>query len=49
MATLRVGTSEYNYDPGEITNQEGIAIEKVMGTTFDKWNALLYDGSDAGK
>ena len=45
MPRIQVGDVVYEYDPGEITNDDGIAVEKVMNCTFDQWNQKLSDGS----
>jgi hypothetical protein len=48
MATgvrFRVGDHIYDYEPGSMTNSEAMAIEKVMGKTFDQWMKDLTAGS----
>jgi hypothetical protein len=45
MAKIAVGEVEYDFDPADVTNDEGIAVEKIMGCTFDQWNTSLAEGS----
>lgn len=43
--TIEVQGVAYTFDAADITNDEGMAIEKAVGTTFDKWNENLAAGS----
>jgi hypothetical protein len=36
---------EYDFEPGSITNDEGMAIENQMGCTFGQWGKLWQEGS----
>jgi len=43
--TITVKGVDYTFDAADITNDEGMAIEKAVGTTFDQWNENLAAGS----
>jgi hypothetical protein len=45
MPKIQVADVTYDFDPADLTNDEGIAVEKVMNCTFDQWNTKLAEGS----
>lgn len=42
---LTIDGEVYDFDPGKLTNVEGMAIETVTGLMFSEWAEALQKGS----